>query len=107
MLELLRITRKNLYILTLFYYSYVKRIYPDTKIIGVNTFDSDSMYQSLVAGKVVTLPSAGLFSDGTSIRAIGNETFRVCQQNVDDFVLVNTDEICAAIKGILFCVIKV
>lgn len=58
------------------------------------------MYQSLVNGRVTTLSTAGLFSDGTSVRQVGQETWRVCSSFVDDMVHVTTDEICAAIKDV-------
>lgn len=79
--------------------AFIKSVRPDVKIIGVNTVDSDSMFQSLVKGEQVELKSAGLFSDGTSIRIVGKECLRVCKGCVDDFVLVSNDEICAAIKN--------
>jgi threonine dehydratase len=58
------------------------------------------MYQSLVNGKVTTIETAGLFSDGTSVRQVGEETYRVCASFVDDWVHVSTDEICAAIRDV-------
>ncbi|ORY50904.1 threonine dehydratase I [Rhizoclosmatium globosum] len=73
-------------------------IRPDVKIIGVNAADSDGMYQSLIKGQPVEIPMAGLFADGTSVRLCGSENFRLCRSFVDDFVLVSTDEVCAAIK---------
>jgi threonine dehydratase len=79
---------------------YIKRIHPETKIIGVNTIDSDSMFQSLVNGHVTTIDTAGLFSDGTSVRQVGDETYRVCASFVDDWIHVSTDEICAAIRDV-------
>ena len=78
--------------------AYVKRIRPEVKIIGVNTTDSDSMYQSLLKGEQVEIKEAGLFADGTSVRLPGKECVRICKKYVDDVVLVSTDEICAAIK---------
>lgn len=78
--------------------AYVKRIRPEVKIIGVNTEDSDSMYKSLRDGSPVELKEVGLFSDGTAVRLVGKENFRLCKEFVDDFVLVTNDEICAAIK---------
>lgn len=77
---------------------YIKRIRPSVRIIGVNSVDSDSMYQSLKAGKAVEIKLAGLFSDGTAVRRVGDECVRLCKQYVDDMVLVTNDEICAAIK---------
>lgn len=80
--------------------AYVKQIRPDIKIIGVQTSDSDAMYRSLKAKKRVTLTEVGLFSDGTAVKLVGEETFRVCKKYVDEVILVNTDEVCAAIKDV-------
>jgi threonine dehydratase len=58
------------------------------------------MFQSLVNGKVTTIATAGLFGDGTSVRQVGEENYRVCASFVDDWVHVSTDEICAAIRDV-------
>ena len=80
--------------------AYVKRLYPHIKIIGVEPVDADAMYQSLKAGKRVRLPQVGLFADGVAVREVGEETFRLCQQYVDEIILVDTDATCAAIKDV-------
>lgn len=80
--------------------AYVKRVRPEIKIIGVEPVDSDAMYQSLKAGHRVRLPQVGLFADGVAVRQVGEETFRLCQQYVDEIILVDTDDICAAIKDV-------
>ncbi|BAZ20821.1 threonine dehydratase [Kalymmatonema gypsitolerans NIES-4073] len=80
--------------------AYVKRLRPEIKIIGVEPVDADAMYQSLKAGKRVRLPQVGLFADGVAVREVGEETFRLCQQYVDDIILVDTDDTCAAIKDV-------
>lgn len=80
--------------------SYVKRIRPEIKIIGVEPVDADAMYQSLKAGKRVRLPQVGLFADGVAVREVGEETFRLCQEYVDEIILVDTDDTCAAIKDV-------
>ncbi|TPX34893.1 threonine ammonia-lyase [Synchytrium microbalum] len=80
--------------------SYIKRINPKIKIIGVETFDADAMTRSLKAGQRVVLPEVGLFADGTAVRQVGEETFRLAQDYVDDMILVSTDELCAAIKDV-------
>jgi len=80
--------------------SFVKRIAPHVKVIGVETFDGDALYRSLQAGKRVLLDDVGLFSDGTAVRIVGEECFRICAETVDDVVRVSNDEICAAIKDI-------
>jgi threonine dehydratase len=80
--------------------AYIKRLRPEIKIIGVEPVDADAMYQSLQAGKRVRLPQVGLFADGVAVREVGEETFRLCQQYVDDIILVDTDDTCAAIKDV-------
>ncbi|EPQ57238.1 threonine dehydratase I [Gloeophyllum trabeum ATCC 11539] len=80
---------------------YVKRIGgPDTKVIGAETFDGDAMAKSLDAGERQTLPEVGPFSDGTAVKIVGEEPFRICKQLLDGVVKVDNDEICAAIKDI-------
>ena len=79
---------------------YIKAIRPNIKVIGVQTVDSDAMRQSLAAGKRIELKEVGLFSDGTAVKLVGKETFKICQRVVDEIVLVDTDEICAAINDV-------
>jgi threonine dehydratase len=80
--------------------AYIKALSPKTRIIGVEPEDSNAMYQSLKAGRRVTLSHVNLFADGVAVKQVGAETFRMAQELVDEVVLVNTDEICAAIKDI-------
>ncbi|MFP5412521.1 MAG: threonine ammonia-lyase, biosynthetic [Gammaproteobacteria bacterium] len=80
--------------------AYVKQIRPEIKVIGVQTLDSDAMARSLKAGRRIELHDVGLFSDGTAVKKVGEETFRLCRQLVDEIVLVDTDAICAAIKDV-------
>lgn len=80
--------------------AYVKRLRPDIKIIGVEAADADAMTRSLAAGKRVTLAQVGLFADGAAVKQVGKETFRLCQQYVDEMILVDNDAICAAIKDV-------
>ncbi len=80
--------------------SYIKAVRPEIKVIGVQTRDSDAMLRSVRAGKRVTLTDVGLFSDGTAVKLVGEETFRITRELVDDFVVVDTDEVCAAIKDV-------
>lgn len=80
--------------------AYVKRLCPDTRIIGVEPVDADAMYQSLQKGERVRLSHVGLFADGVAVREVGEETFRLCQQYVDEIIRVNTDDTCAAIKDV-------
>ncbi len=80
--------------------AYVKQIRPDIKIIGVETADSCAMKKSLESGSRVSLSDVGLFSDGTAVKLVGEETFRISKENVDEIILVDTDDVCAAIKDV-------
>jgi threonine dehydratase len=80
--------------------SYVKRLQPEIKVIGVQPLDSDAMKRSIAAGRRIVLPHVGLFADGVAVKQVGKETFRIARALVDDIVLVGTDEICAAIKDV-------
>jgi threonine dehydratase len=80
--------------------AYVKRLRPETKIIGVEAIDADAMTRSLAAGERITLDQVGLFADGAAVKQVGVETFRLCRQYVDDMILVDNDAICAAIKDV-------
>ncbi|MEP0983890.1 threonine ammonia-lyase, biosynthetic [Leptolyngbya sp. AS-A5] len=80
--------------------AYIKRLRPQTKIIGVEPVDADAMTRSLKAGYRIKLPNVGLFADGVAVREVGVETFRLCQQYVDEMILVDTDDTCAAIKDV-------
>ncbi|MCO5105182.1 MAG: threonine ammonia-lyase, biosynthetic [Burkholderiaceae bacterium] len=80
--------------------NYIKAVRPDVKVIGVQMNDSDAMMQSVAAGKRVTLPDVGLFSDGTAVKLVGEETFRIASGLVDEFMTVDTDAVCAAIKDV-------
>jgi threonine dehydratase len=79
---------------------YVKYLYPQVKIIGVEPEDAASMHDSLQAGRRVTLERVGIFADGVAVRRVGEETFALCRGLVDEVVLVSTDEICAAIQDV-------
>ena len=80
--------------------SYIKAVRPEIQVIGVQSRDSDAMLRSVRAGKRVTLPDVGLFADGTAVKLVGEETFRLARELVDDYVVVDTDEVCAAIKDV-------
>jgi threonine dehydratase len=80
--------------------AYVKAVQPGVKVIGVQTLESNAMAQSLAAGRRVMLTDVGLFSDGTAVRQVGEHTFALCQQFVDEVICVDTDALCAAIKDV-------
>jgi threonine dehydratase len=76
--------------------AYVKAL----RIIGVQTTDSDAMLRSVKAGRRVQLQDVGLFADGTAVKLVGEETFRIARELVDDYIVVDTDAVCAAIKDV-------
>jgi threonine dehydratase len=80
--------------------AYVKYLRPDIKVIGVEPDDSNCLQAALAAGERVVLPQVGLFADGVAVAQIGQHTFDICKDYVDEVVTVSTDEICAAIKDI-------
>jgi threonine dehydratase len=80
--------------------AYIKAVRPEIKVIGVQTVDSDAMLRSVKAGKRVTLNDVGLFADGTAVKLVGEETFRLARELVDDYIVVDTDAACAAIKDV-------
>ena len=80
--------------------AYMKAVRPDVRIVGVQTEDSCAMAQSLAAGRRIELDEVGLFSDGTAVKLVGEETFRLCSAYVDEVITVDTDALCAAIKDV-------
>jgi threonine dehydratase len=79
---------------------YVKYLYPNIRVIGVEPEDAAGMYESLKSGRRVTLERVGIFADGVAVRRVGEETFSLCRDHVDEIVLLDTDEICAAIQDV-------
>ena len=80
--------------------SYVKRLRPEIRLIGVQPIDADAMTRSLAAGRRVKLSQVGLFADGVAVKRVGAETLRLCRELVDEMILVDNDAICAAIKDV-------
>jgi threonine dehydratase len=80
--------------------AYVKALWPQVQIVGVEPVDADAMTRSLAAGRRVRLEQVGLFADGVAVRQVGEHSFAIARQVVDRMVTVTTDEICAAIKDV-------
>lgn len=78
--------------------AFIKNVNPSIKVIGVETDDACAMKQSIEAGKIIELKDVGLFADGTAVKRVGEETYRICRDLLDDIIIVDTDAICAAIK---------
>ena len=80
--------------------AYIKQLRPDVKIIAVEAEDSACFKKAQSIGRPVPLDNVGIFADGVAVKLMGTETFRLCDQYVDDVITVTSDEICAAIKDI-------
>ncbi len=80
--------------------AYIKKLKPSTRIVGVEPVDAAAMHDSLKKGKRIRLDHVGLFADGVAVKEVGKETFRLCRELVDEMILVDTDEMCAAIKDV-------
>ena len=78
----------------------IKALRPEIKVIGVQMRDSDAMVQSVTHGRHVQLADVGLFADGTAVKRVGDETLRLAASVVDEFITVDTDAVCAAIKDV-------
>jgi threonine dehydratase len=78
----------------------IKLQHPNIRIIGVEPDDSAAMRESLAAGEPVSLEHVGIFADGVAVRRVGDETFRLCKEFVDEIITVDTDQCCAAIRDI-------
>jgi threonine dehydratase len=79
---------------------YLKELRNDIKVIGVEPYEADAMARSLEAGRRVRLEHVGIFAEGVAVREVGELTFPMVQQTVDEIVRVSNDEICAAIKDV-------
>ncbi len=80
--------------------TYIKQLKPEIRIIGVQTDDSDAMLQSIANGTRVELKEVGLFADGTAVKLVGEETYRLASRYVDEIIRVDNDAVCAAIKDV-------
>lgn len=80
--------------------AFIKQVRPDIKVIGVQTNDSCAMKVSVAAGTIVELKDVGLFADGTAVKRVGDETFRICRDLLDDIITVDTDAVCGALKDV-------
>lgn len=80
--------------------AYVKQVKPEIQVIGVEPDDSDAMTRSIAAQQRIILDDVGIFADGVAVKQVGEETYRLSNQFVDDMITVSTDQICAAIKDV-------
>lgn len=77
--------------------SYFKTYSPRTKIIGLEPEGAPSMYEALKAGHPVTLDSIDRFVDGAAVKRVGDITFSICKEVLDDMHLVPEGKVCSTI----------
>jgi len=75
-----------------------RAVKPETRIIGVEPEDAACFHAARKAGRRVRLKEIGIFADGVAVKQIGKANWSMIRDLVDDVILVNTDQICAAIK---------
>lgn len=78
-----------------------KSMNPNIKIIGVQAKNMPSMRNSVVAGKILTVPGEASLADGIMVKTPGDLTFAICQDYVDDIVTVSEKDISTAILQLL------
>lgn len=74
----------------------IKEISPSTKIIGVEPYSARSMKESIKRGKIVTLDGVDTIADGTAVAKVGKLNYKICKENVDDWITVTDEEILMA-----------
>ncbi len=77
--------------------TYFKTHSPKTKIIGVEPEGAPSMYEALKVGKPITLENIESFVDGAAVKRVGDITFSICKNVLDDMRLVPEGKICTTI----------
>lgn len=80
--------------------AWLKEVAPETKVIGVEPYEAPCMHAALKAGKCVALEQIGIFADGAAVRQAGEEPLRIIKDFVAEILLVDNDDICAAVKDI-------
>lgn len=80
--------------------AYIKYLRPDIRVIGVEYEESACLAAALAAKERVILPFVGIFADGVAVAQIGENTWEVCKDYVDEVITCSADEICAAIKDV-------
>lgn len=77
--------------------SYFKQMSPNTQIIGVEPSGAPAMYNALKADKIVPLTTMDTFVDGAAVKQVGDKTFQICKNVVDDMILVPEGKVCTTI----------
>ncbi|GGM41500.1 L-threonine dehydratase [Paraliobacillus quinghaiensis] len=80
--------------------SYIKNISPHTQIIGVEPSGAPSMQQSLQQKKVVKLDHVDKFVDGASVQQVGNITFEIAKEVIDDIAVVPEGKVCTTLLNL-------
>ncbi len=81
--------------------AYVKSVNPSCRVIGVEPEGAMSMKNALDQGEVVRLTSVHTVADGVAVKAVGEKTFEIAKQVVDEMVAVSDYEIMDAFLMLL------
>nr|WP_280771002.1 threonine ammonia-lyase IlvA [Salipaludibacillus daqingensis] len=80
--------------------TYFKNISPHTKVIGVEPEGAPGMKESLKQGKVVTLDKIDKFVDGAAVKKVGDVTFNIAKEVVDDIVVIPEGKVCSTMLNL-------
>lgn len=80
--------------------AHLQDVAPQIKVIGVEPQEAPCMHAALSNGECVKLAHVGIFADGVAVSQAGAEPYRIIKDVVDEVLLINNDEICAAVKDI-------
>ena len=78
----------------------VKAVYPEVKVVGVEPEDAASMRAALDAGRPVDIGTTGIFADGCAVRIVGERSFEMCRELLDEVITVHVDQVCSAVRSI-------
>ncbi|MGP7815967.1 threonine ammonia-lyase IlvA [Niallia sp. 01092] len=80
--------------------TYIKSVSPLTKMIGVEPAGAPSMKQSILSKELVSLDEIDKFVDGAAVKCVGAKNFEICQELLDDIVLVPEGKVCTSILSL-------
>lgn len=77
--------------------AYIKTVHPETKVIGVEPLGAASMTEAIDQKQVVTLQQIDKFVDGAAVKRVGDLTYDICKNALDDILKVPEGKACTTI----------